>query len=131
MNNLIKAMSAAARILRLRNEIEKAINAPRRGPRIPGDGDGDGIPNEGKNKGGPTKRSAQDQHAINAFKEYEGKAIQDAVRWANKEKDQYGTKWMRENLSGYLSERYNIPKDYAMRVVERNFPDDGSGAKVK
>lgn len=31
-------------------KLEKALG--RKGPRIPGDGDGDGIPNEGKKKGG-------------------------------------------------------------------------------
>lgn len=51
----IAAVAARADVLFARIS-KAAAGAPRR-PRIPGDGDGDGIPNEGKKPGGATARS--------------------------------------------------------------------------
>lgn len=46
---------------RLKQAIEKAAAPRRNGPRIPGDGDGDGIPYEGKNRGtGGAKKPSLD-----------------------------------------------------------------------
>lgn len=46
----------------------------------------------------------------------------DAVRWANKEKDQYGSKWMRENLAGYFEERWHVPKKFTQPEIDKWFP---------
>lgn len=134
LEDRISALSARADVLTVR--VAKAAAAGPKRPRIPGDGDGDGIPNEGRNKkpgaaGAPAKHTAEQQSAIRSFSDNEDRNMGAAVRWANKEKDQYGTKWMRENLSDHLVERFGLPKDHAMKLVERYFPDDGSGVKVK
>lgn len=56
-----------------------------------------------------------------AFDEQKGRAMDDAIRWANTEKGQYGTDWMRENLASYLSKKWGIPESHAQSAVDERF----------
>lgn len=64
------------RATRLSVQLHKAAQR-RMGPRIPGDGDGDGIPNEGKNKGKKLPKGAIGQAKVNDAKQpvYNGKVL--------------------------------------------------------
>ncbi len=47
----------------------------------------------------------------------------DAVRWANKEQGQYGSKWMRENLAAYFENRWHVPKRFTQPEIDKWFPE--------
>lgn len=45
-----------------------------------------------------------------------------AVRWANKEQGQYGSKWMRENLAAHFEDRWHIPRKFTQPEIDKWFP---------
>ena len=57
-----------------------------------------------------------------AFDDQIDRARDDAIRWANKEQDQYGADWMRANLPAYLVSKWGISQDRALAAVLEWFP---------
>lgn len=48
-------------------------------------------------------------------------AIDDAIRWANSEIGEYGTDWMKRNLSSYLALRKELSKEWSEKAVAQWF----------
>lgn len=45
-----------------------------------------------------------------------------AVRWANSEKGEYGSKFMRENLAAYFEDHWHVPKKFTQPEIDKWFP---------
>ncbi|WP_175888099.1 GNAT family N-acetyltransferase [Burkholderia contaminans] len=80
------------------------------------------------------KRELQESSSENyvaTFENNKKQAIEDAIRWANSEKGQYGTKWMLANLPDYLAEKWNVKADYAQQALQQWFEGDAQRVAVR
>lgn len=56
------------------------------------------------------------------FQANKGRAMDDLVRWANKEHDQYGADWIRKNGGQYLQDRWGMGAHHAEATLQEHFP---------
>lgn len=77
----------------------------------------------GGSPGGESLGAAAERHGSStaAFDDQKERAIDDAIRWANKEQGEYGTAWMRQNLPDYLSKKWGISSSHAKAALNERF----------